>query len=181
MRLSGNAVLLVIDCQNGFISDHSRGIIPTVSRLIKEWQSRDLPVIATKFINEPGSPYERLINWTRCQGSPDTDIVEGLQEHVDDGMLVVEKPGYTFFTREWADRAIAEGWSDVVMVGIDTDGCVLKSALDAFELDLTPWIVTDGTASHSGQRAYDAALYIAGRTVGRGQLVDVQEVLAGLP
>lgn len=181
MRLSESPVLLVIDCQNGFISEHSQGIIPVVSGLVKEWQARGLPVIASKFINEPGSPYERLINWTRCQGSPDTDIVDGLQEHVDDGMPVVEKPGYTFFTREWADRAVAEEWSDVVMVGIDTDGCVLKSALDAFELDLTPWIVTDGTASHSGQKAYEAALYIAGRTIGRGQLVGAQTILAALP
>lgn len=135
----------------------------------------------TKFVNLPGSPYERLINWTRCQDAPDTDIAPELQHHADEGVPVVEKPGYTFFTRDWADRAISEAWSDVVMVGIDTDGCVLKSALDAFELDLTPWVVTDATASHSGQEAYDAAIYIAGRTIGRGQMVSSEDVLCALP
>jgi nicotinamidase-related amidase len=181
MRLASDAVLLVIDCQNGFITEHSERVIPVVDRLIREWRSRDMPIYLTRFVNYPGSPFERLIGWTECTTAPETEIVPGLAQHVASGVPVVEKSVYTFFTREWADLAAGEGWSDVAIVGIDTDGCVLKTALDAFELDLTPWIVTDGTASHSGERAYDAAVYIVGRTVGLGQLVESGDVIAALP
>jgi nicotinamidase-related amidase len=180
-RLASDAVLLVVDCQNGFISEHSAPIIPAVDRLMKEWRKRGMPVYATKFINYSNSPFERLTQWTRCTTSPETDIVDELEHHLGSGVHVVEKSVYSFFTRKWSDLAKSAQWSDVVIVGIDTDGCVLKTALDAFELDLTPWVVTDATASHAGERAYDAAIYIAGRTIGGGQLVDVERVIGALP
>jgi nicotinamidase-related amidase len=146
-----------------------------------EWRERGMPVYATRFINYPNSPYERLTHWTKCTTSPEIDIVDELEHHLGSGVCVVEKSVYSFFTPKWSEQAKSAQWSDVVIVGIDTDGCVLKTALDAFELDLTPWVVTDATASHSGKRAYDAALYIAGRTIGSGQLVDVERVISALP
>ncbi|MEO7859919.1 MAG: isochorismatase family cysteine hydrolase [Nitrospirales bacterium] len=179
--LASDAVLLVVDCQNGFMSEHSAPIIPAVARLMMEWRERGMPVYASRFINYPNSPYERLIHWTKCATSPEIDIVDELQDQLGSGVCVVEKSVYSFFTPKWRAHAKTAQWSDVVIVGIDTDGCVLKTAIDAFELDLTPWVVTDATASHSGERAYDAALYIAGRTIGGGQLVEVERIIGALP
>lgn len=177
---SSAPLLLVIDCQVGFVTADAVPIIPTVASIVEAWKDADLPVIATRFVNPPQSPYRRILGWHQCDGPPETNIVDELAPLLDGYATITDKPVYTFFTPAWVDQLRADGRGDVVMVGLDTDACVLKCALDAFEADFTPWIVTDATASHSGQRAHDAALYIAGRTVGKGQLVSVAETLAEL-
>jgi nicotinamidase-related amidase len=52
------------------------------------------------------------------------------------------------------------GWTDLYVCGIDTDICVLKTAVDAFEYDLTPWILQDACASHAGPEAHTAGRFI---------------------
>ncbi|MBA2324826.1 MAG: isochorismatase family protein [Pseudonocardiales bacterium] len=61
--------------------------------------------------------------------------------------------------------------------GPTTESCVLKTACDAFERDLTPWIVTDACFSHAGQEAHDAGLLVASRFIGRRQLVTSDEII----
>jgi nicotinamidase-related amidase len=54
---------------------------------------------------------------------------------------------------------------------------VLKTAVDAFERDLTPWIVQDACASHAGPEPHNAGLLVARRFIGRSQIISA----AGLP
>lgn len=52
------------------------------------------------------------------------------------------------------------------------------SAVGLYQVGVRPWIVTDACASTGGLEYHQAALLLAGRNVGRDQLVTVDEVLA---
>jgi nicotinamidase-related amidase len=53
---------------------------------------------------------------------------------------------------------------------------VLKTAVDAFERDLTPWILKDACASHAGPKAHAAGLFITGRFIGTNQIIQTTSI-----
>lgn len=60
----------------------------------------------------------------------------------------------------------------VSIVGIDTDMCVLKIAMDLFDLGIEPVILTDCCASTAGLQAHFAGLAVLSRNIGAGRLRD---------
>jgi nicotinamidase-related amidase len=171
-----SAALIVIDMQNGFINQRSEHVVPVVQELVECWEGLGRPVVFTRYHNYPGSPFERMISWSAVQGPPETDIVTGLAPHADRARAIIDKKIYSYFTQEGAALAEQEGWTDLVFCGVATESCVLKSAVDAFERDFTPWVVTDASASHGGQEAHDAGLLVARRFIGAGQLITTADI-----
>lgn len=176
--VAGRGVLVVIDMQNGFVSSKSALVVPSVVDLVDRWENVGGSTLFTRFVNRPGSPYERLIGWSRMQSEPETSIVEELAPAAGRATAVVEKPIYTLFTPAGAAIVERQEWTDLVLCGIATESCVLKTACDAFERGLTPWIVTDACASHAGSEAHEAGLLVARRFVGRRQLICSGDALA---
>lgn len=170
------SALVVIDMQNGFVNDRSRPVIPVVVDLVARWQRSGAPIVFTRYHNYPDSPFERLIGWSQLQDSPSVDLIPELAEAAETALAVVDKTIYSLFTTEAVALLEDRGWTDLVFCGIATESCVLKSAVDAFERGITPWIVTDGCASHAGPTAHEAGILVAGRFIGRGQLIRSSDV-----
>lgn len=164
-------VLVVVDMQNGFITEHSQPVVPVIVDLVRRWQAGRGDVVFTRYLNYPCSPFERLIGWTKMADSPETDFVPELVPYLNSHMPVVDKHIYTLFTPEGTRLVDEHGWTDLYLCGIDTDSCVLKTAVDAFERNLTPWILKDACASHAGPEAHAAGLFIAGRFIGTNQII----------
>jgi nicotinamidase-related amidase len=164
-------VLVVVDVQNGFITEHSKPVVPVIVDLVRRWQAAHGDVVFSRYLNYAGSPFERLIGWTKMADSPETDFVGELAPYVGPHTPVVDKHIYTLFTPEGTHLVDERGWTDLYLCGIDTDSCVLKTAVDAFERDLTPWILKDACASHAGPEAHAAGLFIAGRFIGTNQII----------
>lgn len=161
------SMLLVVDVQNGFVNEHTRQIIEPVNRLIAAFRERGESVAFTRFVNTPGSGYQRWIGWTRFMGEPEN----ALHDAVDAGAgPVFVKHGYTAFTPEFERFLREQRMERLVLCGIATDGCVLKSAVDAFERGIEPVVVTDACASHGGREIHAAGLLLLGRFIGAGQL-----------
>ena len=74
-------VLVVVDVQNGFVGSRSRHVVPVIVDLVRRWQAGGGATIFSRYLNYPGSPYERLIGWTRMHGAPETDLVTELQPY----------------------------------------------------------------------------------------------------
>ncbi|GAA5050483.1 nicotinamidase-related amidase [Thermocatellispora tengchongensis] len=116
--------------------------------------------------------------------SPAIDIVEEPVPYAERAH-VVDKRGYGLF----ADRAGAalveeRGWRDLYVCGIATESCVPATALGAFGLDLTPWVIVDACASSAGEEAHEAGLLVTRRFIGAGQLglvADVPEEVVASP
>ena len=69
--------LIIIDVQNYFVNEHTKGIPEKIAQFINE-NKFDF-VLFTKFVNHEGSNYFKLLNWHKCLGSPDTDIYPTLK------------------------------------------------------------------------------------------------------
>ncbi|WP_431783863.1 isochorismatase family cysteine hydrolase [Streptomyces chumphonensis] len=176
----GGAALLVIDVQNGFVNHHSQHAVPAIVGLAARWSATGRPVLLTRYVNHPGSPFERFFQWHRLREPPETDIVRELLDAADRAHAVVDKTGYTLFTPETTRLIREAGWTDLVFCGIATESCVLKSAADAFEHGYAPWIVTDASASDAGPDVHDAGLVVARRLIGPDQLVTTAHVMRHL-
>lgn len=164
--------------QNGFVSSKSAPVVPRVRRLVERWEAIGAATIFTRFVNYPGSPYERLINWSRMQTEPEIDVVDQLASASTRAVAILSKPIYSLFTEEGAALVERHGWTDPVICGIATESCVLKTACDAFERGLIPWIITDACFSHAGQETHDAGLLVTRRFIGRRQLITSDDLFS---
>lgn len=167
--------LVVVDVQNGFVTDNSRPVVPIIADLVARWTAAGRPVVFTRYLNHPESMFHTLMQWKKLTDSPDTDIVDELQDAASRAP-VIDKDGYTLFNDEGRALVKERGWTDLVFCGIDTESCVLKSAVDAFEAGIRPWILTDASASHSDQAGHDAGLLVARRFIGPAQLISSAEL-----
>ncbi|MEV0734356.1 cysteine hydrolase [Polymorphospora sp. NPDC050346] len=169
-----SSVLVVVDVQNGFIRDASAPVVPVIRDLVQRWLDEGGDVVFTRYINYEGSPFERLIHWTKLRDAPEVDIVPELQPFVGRATAVLDKTIYSLFTDEGRDLIDRHGWTDLYVCGIATESCVLKTAVDAFELGYTPWVVADASGSHAGQVAHDAGMLVLKRFIGAGQIISTK-------
>lgn len=168
--------LVVIDMQRGFENEHTRHLPEQINRLVDS--GRFGHVIYTQFFNGRGSPFRRILNWRRFIGTRDTDLMEGIAERA---RRVVTKHRYTCFCPEMLRYLGINFEIDTLcFCGVDTDCCVLKSAVDAFEQGYIPYVLVDCCASHAGPQAHAAGLAILRRMIGEAQLVDSKTLLARL-
>jgi len=175
-----NAVLFVVDVQNGFRNEFSAPAIRRMVPLVQNWTRAGLPVIFTRYHNYPGSKFERLLDWAEVQHAPDTDLVDELAPYTDGALAVVNKIGYSVFTAEVVKLVDEYGWTDLVFCGLDTDTCILKSVADAFEREHIPWLVHDACGSHGSRDQHRTAVTMAGRFIGERQLVTRKDVAAAV-
>ena len=167
--------LVVIDVQNGFVNERTRSALPFASKLIEHWQAKRWPVVFTRFHNAEGSGYERWLAWTGLRAHDQTALHDSVAAYADS---VVDKTIYTAFTSEGDDALGVHPGDTLVICGIDTDSCVLKTALDAFERDVRPVIAIDACATDGGAVAQQAARLVLERTVGSDQVMATADVLA---
>jgi nicotinamidase-related amidase len=159
--------LLVVDVQRGFINSFTEHVPGRIRRLIEMGDYR--PVLFTRFVNIPESPYRTLLRWEACAEPPDTELVEMLAPLAAEGD-VYTKNGLTGVPEDLADRLRREHISQISLAGIDTDMCVLKVAMDVFDLGIEPVILVDCCASTAGLQAHLAGLAILSRNIGPHQL-----------
>ena len=157
--------LFVIDVQNGFVCESTEHIVPEILSLMDGFEGT---VIATKFVNQDGSAYERFMDWNDLKTSPEIDLIPAVEEKAD---MVVEKEGYTACTAEMMAYLRENDVDTVYLVGIDTDCCVLKTAADLFEYGIRPVVLADYCASNGGKASHDAGILVLERTVGEKQIV----------
>ncbi len=159
--------LLVVDVQRGFINEFTRHIPSRIKRLIE--MNEYSPILFTLFVNTPGSPYQRLLDWQGCAEPPDTDLVDELIPLASEANIF-HKQGLTGLPDDLAARVRHEQFAQISVVGIDTDMCVLKIAMDLFDMNIEPVILVDCCASTAGLQAHLAGLAILSRNIGPHQL-----------
>ena len=159
--------LLVVDVQNGFINEFTDHIPGRVRRLIEIGDYA--PVLFTVFVNTQESPYQRLLDWHACARPPETDLVDDLAQFAAPDR-VFTKQGLTGVPDALAEYLRQINMAYINVVGIDTDMCVLKIAMDIFDLGIEPVVLVDCCASTAGLQAHLAGLAILSRNIGPHQL-----------
>ena len=161
--------LLIVDVQRCFLNPYTGHVPARVVRLI-ERGSPD-PILFTRFVNEPDGPYHRFLDWHECERAPETDFAPELTPWAAPER-VFTKPGFTGISEELAASLRDLRPEALTIVGIDTDMCVLKVAMDVFDLGIRPVVLIDCCASTAGLQAHLAGLAVLARNIGADQLRD---------
>jgi nicotinamidase-related amidase len=173
--------LLVVDVQVGFVNDFTRHVPPRIRQLVDSGAYG--PILFTRFINAPESPYQRLLKWHAMSDAPEIDLAPELAP-LGSPTTIFDKHGLTGIPEPLADYLREHRFNTCHVVGIDTDMCVLKVAMDIFDLGIEPIVLVDCCASTAGLQAHLAGLAILSRNIGPHQLrlTDLEgQYLAGPP
>ena len=162
-------ILLVVDVQNGFINSYTEN---TKNKIVKLLESNIFDiVIATKFKNNEGSNFEKILKWNKLKNEKEQEIVKDIENYLD---FIIEKYGYSGYTNNTSNllKSINNNLSDkVYVVGFDTDGCVLATAVDLFEDGIRPIILADYCASTGGDEYSNAGIKVLQRLIGKNNIV----------
>lgn len=156
--------LFVIDVQNGFVSDKTKSILPQLEQLMSDF---DGEIIATQFINTAGSGFTDIMHWKRLKTTPEIDLLPFVKENATH---IVQKATYSACTDEVLRLLLENNISEVYISGIDTDCCVLATAISLFEHNIRPIVLTHYCASNGGMVSHQAAITVLERTIGLKQL-----------
>ena len=116
----------------------------------------------------------RLLQWKKLSKEPSTLIVPELAEFAHD---VFVKNYYSAFTPALLSTLKKHSIKQLLVCGLETDACVLKTTLDAFENDFEPFVVEDATTSNGGDEIHASALKILGRYIGKERIISTQAAL----
>jgi nicotinamidase-related amidase len=161
--------LLVVDMQNGFMNEFTRHLTGRIVTLIES--TTYAPILFTRFINVPGSPFHRFVGWHDCTTEPEITLVPELQSFAANE-LTFTKPGFAGMSDDLEHYLTTNEFERVFLAGVDTDMCVLKIALDIFDLGIEPIVLVDCCASTSGLQSHLAGLAVLARNIGAQQLHD---------
>lgn len=162
-------VLVVIDLQVGFVNDNTVKVANNIQELL-ESEKYDA-VIATKFTNMPGSSFDSFLGWKGMQQEEEKALLPIVEGYAD---CIISKCSYssvknTNFIQSLV--ALCGGLpEEVTLVGVDTDACVLATAIDLFEMGIRPIIIEDCVGSSGGDECHEAGMLILKRSIGKEQI-----------
>ncbi len=161
--------LLVVDVQQCFLNEFTQHLPERIATLIR--RGNHGPLLFTRFVNVEGSPFRQLLGWNECMEPPGTELAPELLPFAADHH-VFSKPGLAGLPDPLIEHIRNEGYERIAVVGIDTDMCVLKVALDLFDLNIAPLVYTDCCASTAGLQSHLAGLAVLARNIGADHLHD---------
>lgn len=148
---------VVVDVTHGFATDELRVLSQRIYREVGERE----PVYALVQINPPLGPFRELLGWDGCSEIGDNIL---LQPIADLNPQVFEKTGYGAKTPLPTDDL--SQFDEVVVVGADTDACVLATALALFDAGVKVVVETSLCITSGGEELQHAALRILTRQLG---------------
>lgn len=157
-------MLLIIDLQNNFINENTKDIPDKIKHYI-ETNALDY-VCFTKFINELDNNFYNKLNYIGCVEDEDREIVLNT-----DNYKIFTKKTYTALTEELKEYIKINNINTIYLCGIDTDACVLKTALDLFDYNLDVKILKDLCMSHSGIDYHNYALKLLEKLIGKNNII----------
>lgn len=158
-----------IGLQDGFLTDTLRRM-DYVARVESFLTTQDKSsVVLTRFVNRAGSSFETLLDWPDMQAGDATTQLFGNLESA--GYDVIEKTSYTAWLPYVQEKVAGLGATELVLFGLDSDACVLKTALDVFEAGYRPIVLTDLCNSSGGDHRHNMGLELLKTLIGERQIM----------
>lgn len=160
--MSAGTVLLAVDLQRGFC----RGATEVMPRVRDRLAADGSSLLATRFVNS-GPMFEQRLGWSSMRGGLDVELDPLIAQRA---VRVFDKDGYGA-PAELVDYLHSIAPTRIEVFGIDTDSCVLATAIALFDAHLP--VVLNGNLSGStgGERMHRYGLEVAGRMLGYGNLI----------
>lgn len=168
-------VLLLIDCQVGFCNSHTDHLPPRWGWALREFGHRFDQVIAARWVNVTASAFMRAGFTAMHRDDPAIDLVPEVAPLItvthDRSMYPV--PGHIL-------PRSADGPTEVFIAGVDTDACVMATALSLYTSQYSPVVIEDLSGSTAGPQVHEAALTLLRRNLGPSGVRDTAAVLDAL-
>lgn len=170
--------VIVVDVQKDNVGRYCRGIVPNIQLLLKEARSRGIPVIFAcdsrypdDFIfTKSGHPVRTI------RGTEGVEVIPEMDPGPAD--LIVEKRMLSAFFATDLDFTLRQkGIRQVIVTGVATWACVLKTAFDAVELGYEVVIPADCCSSPSPEDHESALKVLGSLRVVKPSVSDVIEAL----
>ncbi|MEH2373168.1 cysteine hydrolase family protein [Nostoc sp.] len=192
-------ILLAVDLQNGFfITPECEAVVPKVVNNASKFHQ----VWATRFFNRNPN-FSRQLNWNEMVSGQETELSKILIPVVS---KTFNKPSYSpilptllqvnlisrfLFSHAHAATSFVmssallqalqnNAITTVAVCGVDTDACVMATALGLFDAGFETFVVSDGCASSGGQEYHEAAIKILKRNIGEKYVISFSELPAML-
>lgn len=167
-------ILICVDVQMGFTRYPQTTEIAKKIAALTNSNHFDY-IIATRFINR-SKAFREIIRWNHLKSQNEIQFVPDL--HFDE---VRTKYKYTCVDSKFIKRlkSINDGKipHEVYICGIDTDCCVYKVAIDLFERNIRPIVISDYCQSNGGPESHKAGLTVLRRNIGADQIKTLEEIL----
>lgn len=166
-------ILLIIDMQKGFISGETNF---RALKQIEELLNANLfdCVIASRYENQASNPIVHLMGWDKLMTEEEQRIDERILPCVD---KTVKKKRYSAVSDELIeilksanDDEIPEA---VFIVGVDTECCVLATAVELFEIGIRPIVLTSYCGSSGGKAYHEAGVLSLHHLIGQNNIFDM--------
>ena len=165
--------MLAVDLQNGFlISPECRAVVPKVVERASQFHQ----VWATRFFNRNAN-FSRQLNWNEMVSGQPTELSTILSPVVS---KTFDKPSYSPVSQALLQALLRDAITTVAVCGVDTDACVMATALGLFDAGFETFVVSDGCASSGGQEYHEAAIKILERNIGAQYVISFNELPAML-
>lgn len=150
--------LLVIDMQRYFCDPRNDTCVPgvemllrNVKRLVDAFSKAQRPVVATRHIDDRGTPSLMFEWWSEniLADDPRSALCDGFDPH---GVIVIEKHQYDAFLKtDLEERLCDKDVEQVVVCGVLTNLCCESTARSAFMRGFHVFFVDDATRTYSDE------------------------------
>ncbi len=158
--------IFVVDVQNGFVTQSTEHVVKRIESLLN--QSIFDFVVFTRFLNTLDSPWVKFLNWQDLISEQQRQLADCLQPFAK---VVFDKKAYSSINQETIAFLKQNTIDTVFVCGIDTDCCVMATAVDLFEQLIHPYVLAHYSASNGGQESHDAAIRVLSRLIGTNNVV----------
>lgn len=139
-------ILVVMNLQNGLINTPEK---TALSQKIIELTKKHIfdRVVCVKFVNRDDGVFPKYHRYYDMHKGKEVEIVDDL--NVD---LVINRSVYSCVSDEFIEKVVkindGDNLAELFLCGIGTDTSIMKSALDLFERDIKPIILTHYCIPH---------------------------------
>ena len=159
-----NSLLLIIDLQKVFINKNTRKLPKKINKIINDKKYNK--VAFTRFNNFDDSIYVKKLKWKKCINVDDKKIM------IDVGNNnVFNKYVYSAVNEEFIKFIKENNITNIYLCGIDIECCVLKTAIDLFELGYNVYVLKDYCTCTHGIIRKNNALKIIKRCIGKDNVI----------
>ncbi len=145
--------LVVIDVQNHFAVEKAADLPRRIAEHIDREQYDH--VLFTKFRNLPTSNFHKILHFKKVTESPATDIHPILEPYTRDENIFEKFTYSAFKSAEFVNYLQTHNINEILLCGINIDGCVLASAYEAFDLGYKVKIIEELSSVASFRDDYE--------------------------
>ena len=150
--------IIIIDMQKGFINKNNEHIVNDINKYLTVNEFKN--IFYTKFLNNKQSPFIKILKWNGMLNKDEQEFAVNIKNNP----IIFEKSTYGL-SHENLNVIKNLNIKEIELCGTDTDACVLTIAVQLFDNNIKPIILSNLCASSSNSKSiHNNALEIMARS-----------------